>query len=211
MKTANEFRGNLNLHHGRYRGEGQYNMPLLKRTDIHIPTEWIGFHEVNSFKGDCTHTGVHFFLDDYHFERVWKSPTRYLRMLRQFALVATPDFSMYMDYPKAMQIWNHYRKQWLGSYWQREGISVIPTISWSDEGSLDWCMDGVPKEMPVIVSAIGIGRNKAAESRFRVGYERMLHILRPKEVISYGSLPQGCQADRYIGTHVERVRDRVNA
>ena len=79
---------------------GKNGTPLLKKKiPNYIPTKWIGFHEVNSFKGDCTQTGVHFFLDDYHFERVWKSPTRYLRMLRQFALVATPDYSMYMGYP----------------------------------------------------------------------------------------------------------------
>lgn len=137
------------------------------------------------------------------------SPTKYLRMLRRFALVATPDFSMYIDYPKAVQIWNHYRKQWMGRYWQREGVQVVPTVSWSDEESFDWCFDGIPENMPVIISAIGTGIREAALARFRAGYEEMVRVLRPSVILVYGKLPDGCRADLCIETHAERVRKRV--
>ena len=64
---------------------------------------WIGFNEVNTYKGKCTQTGVHFFLDDYQFERIWQRPTVYTRKLSKFKVIASPDFSLYTD-PKAMQI-----------------------------------------------------------------------------------------------------------
>ena len=76
---------------------GEYDMPLLRREDMGLPSRWIGFNEVNSYKRDCTSTGVHFFLDDYQFERVWQRPSVYVRSLRRFAVVATPDFSMYTE------------------------------------------------------------------------------------------------------------------
>ena len=65
---------------------------------------WIGFNEVNTYKGKCTQTGVHFFLDDYQFERIWQRPTVYVRKLSKFKVIASPDFSLYIDYSTAMQI-----------------------------------------------------------------------------------------------------------
>ena len=62
-------------------------------------------------------------------------------MFRRFRFVCTPDFSMYTDFPLALQINSHYRKHWLGAYWQSKGITVIPTIFWSDERSFEWCFD----------------------------------------------------------------------
>lgn len=54
-------------------------------------------------------------------------------MLQQFRYVLIPDFSLYTDFPKALQIWNHYRKHWIGAYMQLYGIDVIPTIAWNTE------------------------------------------------------------------------------
>ena len=57
-------------------------------------------------------------------------------MLREFRYVLSPDFSTYTEFPKAIQIYNHYRKHWVGAYLQEAGVNVIPTISLSTEDSL---------------------------------------------------------------------------
>ena len=41
--------------------------------------------------------GVHFFIDDYLFERVWHDPDRYAQMLSDFRVVMSPDFSLFTD------------------------------------------------------------------------------------------------------------------
>ena len=38
--------------------------------------------------------GLHFYSDDYQFERVWTKPEVYLELLQQFAFVVETDFSM---------------------------------------------------------------------------------------------------------------------
>ena len=199
----------LNLERGRFYGVGKYDMPLLRREDMGLPSRWIGFNEVNSYKGDCTSTGVHFFLDDYQFERVWQRPSVYVRSLRRFAVVATPDFSMYTDYPRTMQVWNQYRKQWLGAYWQSCGVHVWPTAAWSDADSYDWCFDGIPQGATVLVSAVGIGKSAAAVARFCAGYAAMMRRIKPAKVVAYGELPKGCAADEVIQTQSTDVRKRV--
>ena len=81
--------------------------------------------------------GIHFYLDDYQFERLWREPTIYLEKLKEYDCFFTPDFSLYLNMPIAMKIWNIYRSRLIGQFYQRQGIKVIPRISWSEIESFD--------------------------------------------------------------------------
>lgn len=130
-----------------------------------------------------------FFIDDYQFNRLWTAPDVYLPMLSGFRCVATPDFSMYTDFPKAIQIYNHYRKHWLGRYWQDYGITVIPTIAWSTPDSYEWCFDGEPVGGDVIVSSVGTQTSWKTKKLFMRGYLEMEKRLKPHRVFFYGDVP----------------------
>lgn len=69
---------------------------------------------------------MHFFLDDYQFERFWRQPQRYLDALAKCPLVLGPDFSLYTDFPAPIQHWNHYRNQLLTAWLQHNGVCAIP-------------------------------------------------------------------------------------
>lgn len=169
-------------------GVGDYDIPeILPESEVSVK-EWIGFNYARNAKyKDCVpaNTGVHFFLDDYQFERVWTEPTRYLDRVRKFDVVLSPDFSMYTDFPKAVQIYQHYRKHWLGRYWQENGAKVIPTISWSDEESFEWCFDGEPHNSIVAISNVGCMNNDKARKNFMRGYNKMLEVLEPSKVLLF--------------------------
>ena len=90
-------------------GIGQYAIPEIEPTQFEN-AEFIGFNYAKSAKNPESKV-VHFFLDDYQFTRVWTDPDRYISMLQRFKYVLTPDFSLYTDFPKPLQIYNHYRKQ----------------------------------------------------------------------------------------------------
>lgn len=170
-------------------GDGRYDIPLLNpEAADSLPAEWIPFNYAASAgrRGD---KGVHFFLDDYQFLRCWNDPDRYTKLLSEFSCVLTPDFSTYRDMPMAQQLYNHYRKHWLGTYWQLHGLKVIPTISWSDERSYDWCFDGEPVGGVVAVSSVGCLKNKDATRLFLQGYGEMMRRLEPSWVIFYGKVP----------------------
>ena len=159
---------------------------------------------MSSKKTDC---GIHFFLDDYQFMRLWNNPERYVYFLKKFNCVLSPDFSLYADYPTALQIYNHYRKHWLAAYWQMYGIEVIPTICWSDEKSFEWCFDGEPKHSTVAVSSIGTQNNKTAKELFLKGYNEMMKHLQPETVIFYGKVPEECAGNIInIKSFQEKIR-----
>ena len=72
------------------------------------------------------------------------------------------------------------------------GIKVIPTISWSDKSSFEWCFDGEPVGGIVAVSSVGTQNNKTAKELFLNGYNEMMKRLEPETVIFYGTIPKEC-------------------
>ena len=84
------------------RAIGFYQMPTLEKID-YVPDDLVGFNYV--LNSDRYESGVHFYIDDYQFERIWASPQMYVDKLAQFDCILTPDFSLYMDMPMAMKIW----------------------------------------------------------------------------------------------------------
>lgn len=170
--------------------ENRYNIPEIEPQQ-YDRCEWIPFNFAKTEKHP-EGKGLHFFLDDYQFCRLWNRPDDYISLLKRFAYVLSPDFSMYTDTPMALQIYNHYRKHWLAAYWQMYGIRVIPTICWSTPDSYDWCFDGEPRGFVVAVSTVGCLKNKQATALFIQGYDEMLRRLDPSQVIFYGQVPEHC-------------------
>lgn len=183
-------RNHENLTKRHFEGVGAYAIPKIAATRYE-PCEFIGFnyHRICQEKEK---KGLHFFLDDYQFMRLWNNIDRYLPELGAFKCVMTPDFSLYADDPEALQIYNHYRKHWIGAYLQENGIKVIPTIAWSGEHSFRWCFDGEPKRSAVAVSSVGTQKNMAAKEMFLAGYREMIRQLSPETILFYGTVPEGC-------------------
>ncbi|MBQ9134844.1 MAG: DUF4417 domain-containing protein [Lachnospiraceae bacterium] len=191
MRKTSENRNYENVNKRRYAGTGEYDIPIIKPEQFD-GCQFIGFNYASSCKEKREEKGIHFYLDDYQFIRLWNMIDRYLPMLQTFKYVMTPDFSTYADFPLALQIYNHYRKHWIGAYLQEKGVRVIPTISWSDEKSYKWCFDGEPTHGVVSVSAVGTQMNKQAKKLFIEGYQEMMHRLHPETIIFYGPVPEEC-------------------
>ena len=196
-------------------GAGIYDMPRLKPVKLEPgdidPDSFMGFNYAKTCKTP-DRCGVHFFIDDYQFTRVWTQPDIYLDLLRSFKYVCSPDFSMYTDFPRAVQIFNCYRNHWLGAYWQMHGVNVIPCVMWADEDSLEWCFDGDPVGSAVIVSSVGTQMNKSAQRVFLTGYQEMLKRLQPSLILFHGSIPDECKADNVIKLRPfqDKLKKRIN-
>ena len=185
--------------------DGFYNIPHLKRTS-HVPERLINFNEV--LTSNDAKAGVHFFIDDYRFERVWNQPERYIEILKQFDCVFTPDFSLYMNMPAAMKIWNVYRSRLIGQMCQKAGMTVIPTMSWAEPDSYDYCFDGIEPGGAVAVSTVGVMRDPDAKEVFKAGMERMIEVCKPKKIIIYGKeIPGTCgKVDRICFSNENQQR-----
>lgn len=173
-----------------YEGEGEFNIPRIAPTQYE-PCRFIGFNQHKECQ-DKGWMGLHFFLDDYQFIRIWDRIDCYVPIFQRFACVLSPDFSLYDDFPEALQIYNHYRKHWVGAYLQEHGVKVIPTIAWSGQHSFRWCFDGEPEGGAVAVSSLGTQADVAAKELFILGYREMMERLSPETILFYGIVPEGC-------------------
>ncbi len=175
-----------NLVYAEFMGVGDYDIPEMYPVHIDnlkdIPLQGFNYALKESHPENI---GVHFFLHDYQFERVWKYPDRYTECLSKFAFVLSPDFSPYADIPKALKIFNVYRKMWCGRYWQEHGMQVIPTITWGNDEDLEWCLDGVPKNSTIAISTMGEGR-WANFKALKSNWNYILDKLEPETILLYG-------------------------
>lgn len=148
----------------------------------------IGFNQIKKDNGSHANRMVHFFLYDYLFETIWKDPQPFIEHLSKYAGVLSPDFSMYIEMPAAMQLYNTFRNRWCGAYLQSKGIRVIPAINWGTEKSFDFCFAGVPKGSAVAVSTYMFhahGNHADQKDLFMNGYQEMLNRIEPEHIICY--------------------------
>lgn len=165
---------------------GKYDFPMLKKTTS-IATKAIPFDKVS--KTVDKRQWVHFFIDDYRFERFWNNHNKYLSMLKMFIGVIGTDFSVYTQMPLSMQIWNTYRNRALAFWMQNNGIDVIPNVVWGVENTYDFCFDGIPIGGTVAISTNGCIRDKVDRYYFKKGLIKMLETIHPKTVIVYSNMP----------------------
>lgn len=179
-----------------YYGVGKYDVPGMAATPKPLDDDinWIGFNYAKGCDEPEIH-GVHFFVDDYQFLRCWNNPDIYANMLKKFKVVCEPDFSIYLDFPLALCVYNHYRNQWLGRYWQDKGVNVIPTILWGYSNTYDWVFDGAPKHSVVAVTSQGMAGSVELRKIFVVGYREMMRRLEPTQIIFHGKIPEGCEGN----------------
>ena len=184
--TSKQMRENALFTRNSFETIGKWEYPVIHRQEI--PLDGVRLIACSDTRANDREEnkacGVHFFVDDWRFEGIYRQPEKTLSRYSQYAFLLTPDFSLYADMPLWKQIENVGKNRWVGAYWQNEGLLVVPTIAWSTARSFDFCFDAVEKHSTVAVGMIGCKGNKLG---FMRGYNEMLTRLEPENVIVFGT------------------------
>ena len=179
--------------------DGELEIPVIQPTD-NLPNRLISFSK--ALKTDDYDQWVHFYEDDGGFERIWNRPNYYLKKLKQFRGVITPDFSLYRDMPLVMQQWNTYRGKALGHWWQTQGLDVLPNVRTSDSRSFAFCCNGVPHEDTICIGSHGCLKIREDREHFKEGLKYIIDSVHPTHIIIYGAAPEDirdiCEARQVI-------------
>lgn len=153
---------------------------------------------------------VHFYLDDQKFDGsngIWNGirlNESYkkgfnLERLKGATAIISPDFSLYLDMPRAMQIWNVYRSRTVGFYLHKLGYNVIPNVRWTDEESYDFAFAGLYYGQTVAVGTLGCSKSKNDKVLLINGFVEMIKRVNPNKIIIYGTICQELKIiiDRY--------------
>lgn len=161
-----------------------WDMPVLKPVQSHpkalVPFSvamGAGWHDFGCF--------VHFFEDDFRFERVWNDPRRYLPRLAQFEGVVMPDFSTCIDFPRPLKMWNAYRNQLLGAWLQREGLTVLPNAR--SQPGCGWLVEALPRHSAIAICGRALTRDVDERRRFVRDVRATVDALEPTAIVYCGS------------------------
>lgn len=169
---------------------GIYNEPVIRPVNL-TPTKVISFNHCLSCKNPQDYF-VHFYIDDYQFERIWNKPEVYADILKKFAGVIGPDFSAYTNLPLIQQMFNLYRNKALTAYYQKLGINVIPNARWfNDKGLFRFNngLNGLPKHSTIAITTHNC-INSQGYAIFRIEFNDILEKLEPTRIICIGKMPQ---------------------
>lgn len=171
-----------------YPGSNPYDIPEMAPVNRETVPGWlVPYRQRIRTQADINEGAVHFFLDDYRFRTTFMRPGKALQYLDDFQMVLTPDFSVYSDMPRAMQLWNVYRNRWCGCHWQQDGFTVIPSVGWGDSSTYDFAFLGLPERSVVAVTTTGNRKTGALKGRFLLGFRAMVAALEPTVVLCYGT------------------------
>jgi len=176
LLVRNEF-----LYHNQ--SSGRYEFPIIKKQDINIDEiKFLSYSNVKLNDNENLDKTIHFFTYDWKFEKVYEKPDIEFEKLKQYKYLLSPDFSIFTNMPLALQIESIFKNRWCGAYWQSKGLKVIPTVSWGDEKSFDFCFDGIEEGSVVAVSTY---YRENCEEEFMLGYNKMIQKIKPSAVICY--------------------------
>ncbi len=184
MKSI-EFRNNPLFLRNEHKAEGSWDYAIIKKQSLDLTNlQLISFSDISSSDSKNLHKGVHFFIDDWRFETLYNNPERSFKTLSRYRFVLSPDYSLYSEMPVWRQIESVGKSRWVGANWQQRGLIVIPTISWAQPRSFEYCFNGIEKHSIVAIGMIGC---KKSRSSFMHGYNEMLNRIEPKAIICLGS------------------------
>ena len=164
----------------------KWQMPIIYKTDF-VPSDMIGFKYVKADEEKSAKTcGIHCFIDDYQFERLWNRPNEYIELVRPYQCMLSPDFSLYTDMTMPTKIWNVYRSRLIGAYYQTQGIEVIPTVQWAEPETYEFCFKGIERGGTVAVSTIGVKEDPDCLALWNAGMREMIKQVKPKTILVYG-------------------------
>ena len=168
---------------------GDYDIPLISAVDA-CPERIVAFSDaMDAAKPDLA-AFVHFFEDDFRFERLWNNPKVYLARLSSYGGVFMPDFSTCVDFPRAMKIWNTYRNFTIASWLQRESITVVPVLR-CEPGSDEYSLAPIEKGGTAAVCLRSEVKRKDDRRRLERDFRHSVDYCQPKRILAYGSDPYG--------------------
>ena len=97
-----------------YQGKsaGKYDFPVIRKQNIDIEKiKFLSYSDIKKGDNENKDKTIHFFTYDWKFEKVYTKPEEELEKLGQYFCLLSPDFSIFENMPKALQIENYVREK----------------------------------------------------------------------------------------------------
>lgn len=129
-----------------------------------------------------------FYTNDERFENFWIQPDVYASKLINagIKIAVSPNYSMWVDSPRAAHLYNIFRSRYVARYLQEAGIRIIPDINWADEKSFEFCLLGIPTNPPAVAVQFQTVKTRVERERAVNGFKLAIERLEPGAILVYG-------------------------
>ena len=134
-----------------------------------------------------TRGAIHFYVDDYRFKGMWENLAYYTKQVSRYKMVIAPDFSLYLDQSRTLNLFQLYQNRVVTSSWQHQGLQVIPSVSWGNADSFEYCFDGLPQNSVLALGGLGNAHHQSMLRLWEYGVNLTIERLHPIALIIYGA------------------------
>ena len=163
--------------------DNDWGIPTIKKAPLGAVPKWLAPYRtrIRSKRTlDLSQGGYHFFIDSNKIKCVWKRPQVAIKFIQKLPVVLSPNFLLFGQ--RCEKLFAVYKNRWCGAWWQRQGLSVIPSISWSYPDSYDFCFSGVETGGVVAISGQNFRRHPN-------GFDEMVSRIEPVKILCLGEPP----------------------
>ncbi len=158
-------------------------MPIVAPYTGVIPTDIRGIHRVKNMT--APHIAPHFFFSDDRIRQFFDNPFETEKILSQFQVSISTDFSMTMEMTRPQKIFSSFLNKLWAAWLQSRSHKVIPNVSFPDEYWENYWLEGWPKHSIIAVSSVGVLTHGNPEGWLK-GMERIRKELKPLHILRYG-------------------------
>lgn len=168
---------------------GKYELPEVRAYTGEIPVNLTPY----SMKNVGNKNGaVHFYIDDYRFTGMymWGHISQFTENVAPYKMVIAPDFSVFLDQSRTLNLFQLYQNRVVTAYWQSVGLQVIPSVSWGNADSFEYCFDGLPQNSILSIGGLGNSHHASMLKLWEYGVNLTIERLHPTALIIYGTPKQ---------------------
>lgn len=190
--------------------DGDYDMPLIGNSNdiscidyLALFSDLQDYHKTENtcvcfYQYDEVFDGVHGLYNSI----IYQDENRMKKFRERFKgvkYIVAPDYSLFGDFPNALQIFNVYRSR-LVACWliANTGAIIIPNVRWTFDFSYDYCFDGIIKGSNIAIGVLGQMHHKDNKAMFLAGFKKAIDAIEPKSILIYGFVTEK-NIDEYFG------------
>ena len=178
--------------------EGDYDMPVVGNFEDISVIDYIALYSDTSEYNKTENTCVAFYQYDHVFDGVhglynsiiYKDEERlnkFRERFRKVKYIIAPDYSLFGDFPNALQIFNVYKSRvcmcWLIANTEAK---ILPNVRWTFPFTFEYCFDGIMKGSNIAIGVLGQIRDKENRKMFLDGLKVAIDRIEPKCILVYG-------------------------
>lgn len=163
-----------------YPSDNRYDIPCLRldRQAGHLELPFVPYGTGRRNKRVAT---LHFYVDDYRFNALWKNPAKIFD--NNPAAAVECNYSLFDTTPLAFGLQFIYQKRWMARYWQENGIRIYVDLNVSSK-FFEYNRMGVPDGWNAFATRGALGGLELLKAKFNQA--RQISGLDSPNLIVYG-------------------------